>query len=96
MAQQLFGKYRGTVTNNIDPLQVGRIRAQVPAVTGLIETPWALPSVPVELGKTRGSSLPNVGSLVWIEFENGDASRPIWSGCFFGGAAETPPALKPR
>lgn len=29
-----FGKYRGTVINNIDPLQIGRIQAMVPDVSG--------------------------------------------------------------
>ena len=27
--------------------------------------------------------LPDVGAGVWIEFEGGDASLPIWSGCYW-------------
>ena len=29
-------------------------------------------------------SVPPVGAGVWIEFEAGDVSRPIWAGCFWG------------
>ena len=45
--QRLFGKYRGTVLNNLDPLQLGRIQATVPDVSGLAPTSWAMPCVPV-------------------------------------------------
>jgi uncharacterized protein involved in type VI secretion and phage assembly len=27
--------------------------------------------------------LPDVGAGVWIEFEGGDVSLPIWAGCFW-------------
>jgi uncharacterized protein involved in type VI secretion and phage assembly len=36
--------------------------------------------------------LPQVGAGVWVEFEKGDPDYPIWSGCWWGSAAE-PPAL---
>ena len=32
-AKKYYGKYRGTVVNNIDPLQIGRIQVQVPDVS---------------------------------------------------------------
>lgn len=94
MSQKYFGKYRGVVLNNVDPLQMGRISAQVPAVLGAAQTAFALPCVPVGVSKTAGSSLPKVGSNVWIEFENGDPDLPIWSGCFFANSGETPASLK--
>ena len=31
-----YGKYRGMVVNNIDPMQMGRLQVQVPDVAGLI------------------------------------------------------------
>lgn len=30
--QKYYGKYRGMVLNNIDPLQIGRLMVQVPDV----------------------------------------------------------------
>ena len=35
---RFFGKYRGTVSNNLDPSNLGRIRAKVPAIFGDKET----------------------------------------------------------
>jgi hypothetical protein len=42
-----YGKYRGTVTENVDPMQLGRIQAMVPDVSGLLPSSWAMPCVPV-------------------------------------------------
>jgi len=89
-----YGKYRGTVVNNIDPLQLGRIQVFVPDVGALLPTTWALPCVPVA-GKFSGTwVLPQVGAGVWVEFEGGDPQDPVWVGCFWGTAAEVPSAAK--
>ena len=48
-----YGKFRGTVVNNVDPEQRGRIQAIVPDVQGLTPTTWALPCVPIA-GKQEG------------------------------------------
>lgn len=85
-----YGKYRGTVFNNIDPEQRGRIQAMVPDVLGLTPSTYALPCVPIA-GKQSGAFVvPEVGAGVWIEFEQGDPDYPIWTGCFWGLAAEVP------
>jgi hypothetical protein len=85
-----FGKYRGTVLNNVDPEQRGRILAQVPDVSALLPTSWALPCVPIA-GRQMGMyAVPQIGSAVWIEFEQGDPNYPIWTGCWWGSAAEVP------
>jgi uncharacterized protein involved in type VI secretion and phage assembly len=85
-----YGKYRATVFNNIDPEQRGRIQAIVPDVSGLIPTSWAMPCVPIA-GKQSGVYVvPQIGSGVWIEFEQGDPDYPIWTGCFWGIVAEVP------
>ena len=34
--------------------------------------------------------IPNPGTGVWVEFEQGDADHPIWTGCWYGIAAEVP------
>lgn len=87
-----YGKFRGMVISNVDPMQLGRVMVQVPDVSGLIPGTWALPSFPFG-GKQMGFwALPQIGSGVWVEFEQGDPDHPIWTGCWFGSAAE-PPAL---
>lgn len=87
------GKYRGTVSNNSDELKTGRVRAKVPDVFGDDESGWALPCAPYAGDKTGFFALPPVGAAVWIEFEHGDPEYPVWSGCFWGSAAEMPPPL---
>ncbi len=88
--QKYFGKYRGTVVNNIDPMQLGRIQVIVPDVSALIPTSWAMPCVPIA-GKQMGTFMvPQVGSGVWVEFEQGDPDYPIWVGGYWGIAAEVP------
>jgi uncharacterized protein involved in type VI secretion and phage assembly len=79
---KLYGKYRGTVTDTVDSLGRGRLKVQVPQVLGESEM-WALPCVPYA-GKDVGFLfLPKVGTMVWIEFEAGDPSYPIWTGCMW-------------
>jgi hypothetical protein len=94
MIPKYFGKYRGLVVGNLDPLQVGRIMATVPDVLGEVPTGWAMPCVPCGLPDKPGLAIPAMGAQVWIEFEQGNLDHPIWSGCFWGSAAETPPALR--
>ena len=78
--QQYFGKYRGSVFNNVDPMQMGRLMLMVPDVLGEIPSSWALPCVPVA-GIQMGTWLvPPIGSGVWVEFEQGDKDYPIWTG----------------
>lgn len=90
--KKFYGKYRGTVINNIDPLQIGRIMASVPDVLGPIPTSWAMPCVPIA-GKQMGTyMIPQIGAGVWIEFEQGDPDYPIWVGGYWGVVAEVPMA----
>jgi uncharacterized protein involved in type VI secretion and phage assembly len=87
---KFYGKYRGTVVTNVDPEQRGRITAMVPDVLGMMPSSWALPCVPMA-GKQQGTYvMPQIGAGVWIEFENGEADHPIWTGGFWGVAAEVP------
>ena len=79
-----YGKYRGTVLVNIDPLQIGRIMAQVPDVFGETPTSWAMPCVPAAGIQAGCFVVPPIGSQVWIEFEQGDPDYPIWTGGFWG------------
>ena len=89
-AKKYYGKYRGTVINNIDPMQIGRIQVIVPDVSGILPTSFAMPCLPLA-GKQMGVYMvPQIGSGVWVEFEQGDPDYPIWSGCFWGVVAEVP------
>ncbi len=88
--RRYFGKYRGTVLNNIDPLSRGRLMVSVPDVLGLAPSTWALPCVPLAGAQNGFYAMPIIGSGVWIEFEQGDLDFPIWVGCFWGSAAEVP------
>ncbi len=88
--KRYFGKYRGMVINNVDPMQMGRLMVQVPDISGLVPSTWAMPCFPVT-GKQMGLwVLPLVGSGVWVEFEQGDPDYPIWTGCFPGSSADVP------
>jgi uncharacterized protein involved in type VI secretion and phage assembly len=97
-----YGKYRGLVSDNQDPQNRGRIRARVPEILHDVETGWALPALPYS-GDNQGVwTIPAKNAGVWIEFEAGDVSRPIWSGCWWGdderpkteGGTQATPAIK--
>jgi uncharacterized protein involved in type VI secretion and phage assembly len=90
---QFFGKYRGVVSDNNDPLMIGRVRARVPDVTGDAESGWAMPCAPFGGTATGFFAVPAQGAGVWIEFEHGDPDYPIYAGCWWGTAAEMPPTL---
>jgi hypothetical protein len=79
-----YGKYRGQVTDNNDPSNLGRIKAKVPRVLGDEVTGWALPAFIYGGASEQGLfAVPDVNAGVWIEFEGGDLSYPIWSGTWF-------------
>jgi hypothetical protein len=80
--QRFYGKYRGTVENNVDPLRLGRILASVPSVSSVALLNWAMPCTPFPAG-TPSLSVPPLGASIWIEFEAGDPNYPVWSGCFW-------------
>ena len=70
-------------------MQIGRIR---PGTRRLgVHPPVLGHAVPPCRGSRWGSgALPQIGTGVWIEFEQGDPDLPIWSGCWYGIAAEVP------
>jgi uncharacterized protein involved in type VI secretion and phage assembly len=84
-----YGKYRGMVVNNVDPEQRGRIQVQVANVLPAISS-WALPCLPVAGIQMGVYAVPPIGAGVWVEFEQGNIDYPIWSGGWWGSAAEVP------
>jgi uncharacterized protein involved in type VI secretion and phage assembly len=88
---KFYGKYRGTVINNVDPMQMGRLMVQAPDVSNVLPSTWALPCAPFAGIQSGSFAVPPIGASVWVEFEQGDSDYPIWSGCFWGSAADVPP-----
>jgi Type VI secretion system/phage-baseplate injector OB domain len=81
---RFYGKYRGLVSDIDDPSSLGRLKANVPEVLGDVETGWALPCAPYGGAGMGFYTIPAVGAGVWIEFEAGDVSRPLWTGTWWG------------
>lgn len=71
-----------------------RIKATVPAVLGTAVSGWCQPCVPYAGANVGFFFLPDAGAAVWIEFEGGDVSYPIWTGCFWR-AGELPTEATP-
>jgi hypothetical protein len=88
--QKYYGKYRGVVLDNVDPMVMGRILAVVPDVSTLLPTTYCMPCVPAAGLQAGLLAVPSIGAGVWIEFEQGDPDYPIWSGCYWGSAPELP------
>jgi hypothetical protein len=80
---QFYGKYRGKVVSNIDPLFLGRRMVSVPAIEAVANT-WAMPCVPYAGSSVGFYVMSPIDADVWIEFECGDPNYPIWAGCFWG------------
>lgn len=78
---RFYGKYRGVVTD-VDASTM-RIKASVPSVLPNGGTGWAMPCVPYAGPQVGVIMLPEVGSGVWIEFEGGDVSFPVWVGMYW-------------
>jgi len=88
-----YGKYRGVVIDNLDPLQLGRLMLQIPDVLGDTPSTWAEPCVPLAgpTGPAMGAYLvPPINAGVWVEFEQGDPEHPIWVGCRWGSSSDIP------
>jgi len=98
--ERFYGKYRGTVDDVDDPETLGRIKVRVPEVYGNVVSPWALPCAPYAGSGVGFFAIPPKKAGVWVEFEAGDPSRPIWTGGWWGrndppkdqsGTAASPP-----
>jgi hypothetical protein len=94
---EYLGKYRGTVLLNIDPERRGRLQVMVPDVLSLLPSTWAEPCVPLAgpTGPPMGVYMvPPIGTGVWVEFEQGNANKPIWVGCRWGAQSDIPLAAQ--
>lgn len=81
--QRYYGKYSGSVLDNVDLMGLYRLKVRAPAVPATLGGVWARPCVPY-FGQGVGFfAIPPVGARVWVEFEAGNPSLPIWVGGFW-------------
>ena len=76
---RFYSCYRGNVIDNRDPDNRGRLKVNVPQIHA-DDTPdtWC-ESKGMPAGANSGLFIvPAIGDLVWITFECGDPSHPIW------------------
>lgn len=66
------GTYRGRVTAVNDPTNSNRIKFQCPQIAGDAELQWAEPANYLD-------PIPKPGDLVWIYFNGGDTTKPVYS-----------------
>jgi hypothetical protein len=88
------GIYRGTVTINADPEFRGRLQLTVADVLAYVPSSWAEPCTPLAgpMGPGMGVYMvPPPGAAVWVMFEHGDVSKPVWLGCRFDQPSDIPP-----
>lgn len=92
--RRYYGKYRGSVVANVDPMQLGRVQVSVPRLLGDGRSAWAMPCVPYAGDGVGLFAVPPVGANAWVEFEGGDLDKPILAGCFWAtGEVPASPAV---
>jgi hypothetical protein len=91
---KIYGVVVGRVINVLDPLMLGRVQVQIPAIDALDLSPWARVA-------TIGASLaagvywiPNVEDEVLVAFEQGDINAPYVIGSLWS-AIMVPPLPSP-
>lgn len=85
--------YRGIVKDNNDPKKMCRLKVTIPDIMGEIISDWAHASVMFGGFSNQGSVLiPEIGSSVFVLFENGDEDKPIWIGTWYGPSDLPTPA----
>ena len=88
--KKYYGKFRGTVYNNIDPKGLGRVQVTVPDIQPGPLLHYATLCTAIGGIQNGLFAVPPVGSGVWIEFEAGNIDYPLCTGCFWGSKAEVP------
>jgi len=80
---KLYGIYPAVVKETNDPLKLGRVKVFCPSVFADQLSPWSTPCFPMGMGMESGFiTIPKTESYVWIAFEQGDVSAPIYLGGF--------------
>jgi uncharacterized protein involved in type VI secretion and phage assembly len=90
--RRVLGLRVAVVVDVRDPAAAGRIKVEIPSVTGNLEV-WARVSLPLGGNRTGLWALPEIGDEVIVAFENGDVSRPFVIGSLWDG--KKPPTSAP-
>jgi uncharacterized protein involved in type VI secretion and phage assembly len=89
-ADDLHGVMVAIVTNNQDPLGLGRVKVRFPALTGDVESQWARIVGP-GAGANRGWYwLPDLDDEVLVCFEGGRFELPLILGSLWNGKDKPP------
>jgi hypothetical protein len=95
VADLYFGKYSGVVKDNRDADKLGVVGVSVPTVFPEDETVPARAALPYGM-----FFVPENDTHVWVEFEGGDTSSPLWTGVqhvpgtWAPEAAKNPPTVR--
>lgn len=95
MPKVYYGKYRAKVVDVNDPQQRGRIRVVCPKVLGGAKSSWCEPCVPVAYDNGGDFALPRLNEFVWVEFEEGNPSYPIYTGGLWSSYNSPSPSYSP-
>jgi hypothetical protein len=89
-AKKYPGVYQGVVVNNVDASGDNKVMVRVQDVLGADPCIWASPNYSVP-----GMNLvPMVNAGVWIQFQDGDIDRAMWTGFWRGGLGDAPPVAQ--
>ena len=98
MEGEYKGIYRAYVARNTDPLEMGRVQVRIPFLHGIVgndfsaikdkDLPYAMPCFPVASYDSGMCLIPEVGSIVFVFFENGNCDEPVYFGQCYGKADE--------
>jgi hypothetical protein len=91
LKRRKFGLYRGIVRDVADTENLGRVRLEVPEVWGGGRlSNWASYCSAFGGGGAGFYLLPRPGDGVWVLFERGEPTKPVWIGFWFNSQDKRP------
>ncbi len=91
---KIYGVVVGRVINILDPLLLGRVQVQIPAIDDLNLSPWARVAAPAASLASGFYWIPSIEDEVLVAFEQGDVNAPYIIGCLWS-AIMVPPLPSP-
>jgi uncharacterized protein involved in type VI secretion and phage assembly len=88
---RIYGVAVGIVTNNKDPMNLGRVRMKFPWLSDDHESDWRRMASPMGGGGRGAYFLPEVNDEVLVAFEHGDVRCPYVIGAMWNGQ-DAPPS----